>query len=87
LNTAIISTRRRAAILVRNATTANGENFPIPIAALPKTGARPRKKEEITAALIPVFRPIRINDYLLISNITTGNSKPVVVKKMLHCCG
>jgi hypothetical protein len=47
-------------MLVRNATTASGENLPTPIAALPKTGAKPRKNAEITAALIPGFRPIRI---------------------------
>lgn len=46
---------------VRRATTANGENCPGPIAALPNTGASPINEAEINAALIPWFRFSLVN--------------------------
>jgi hypothetical protein len=42
----------QAAKLVRNATTANGEN-PCVMASFPKTGANPRNSAELKAAIIP----------------------------------
>jgi hypothetical protein len=78
-------TRSKAAMLVRNATTANGENFPAPMAALPKTGAKPRKNAESTAAFIPGFRPIRILRIpCALQMERRAFANPVVVHKTLH---
>ena len=57
---AMIRNSNNAAIPVRKATTARGENWPGPMAAFPKTGASPRKNADTSAALIPVIRPFCI---------------------------
>ena len=71
---------------VRNATTAYGENFPHPIAALPKTGAKPKKRAEMSAALIPVFRPFCVlSTTCSSSNINDWRmATPVVVRAGVH---
>jgi len=60
LKIAMIRNNSKAAIPVRTATTARGENLSGPMAAFPKTGASPIKNAEISAALIPLFRPLCI---------------------------
>src|SRR5215207_6452948 len=64
LKATIMSRSKVAARPVRKATTAYGENLSAPMAALPKTGARPRKNAEMSAALIPVSRPFCILTFL-----------------------
>src|SRR5258706_13287683 len=56
----MIKNNNNAAIPLRKATTAKGENLSGPMAAFPKTGASPRKNADTSAALIPVFRPLYI---------------------------
>ena len=53
----MIRNNNSAAMPVRKATTAKGENLSGPMAAFPKTGANPRKKADTSAALIPAIRP------------------------------
>ena len=87
--TPVTAGSKSAAVPVRKATTARGENLSAPpMAAFPNTGASPRKKAERSAALMPVLRNffrrmrVRVLSVILAGKRFDGQWKLPVVRKL-----